>query len=147
MTVKKSSKQRAKKAVRKPPATAASGRRAEDTAAVDTWIAEAKPPHRALAKRVDEIVSEEMPDVTKAVKWHMLFWGREGRGWMLRFASWKAHASIRFYAGTSLTPLPPEGEPGQDVRGLKIPDGSSLDEKQFRAWVRQAAKLPGWGKV
>lgn len=116
-------------------------------AAVDAWIASAKPQHAALAQALDELVSDEIPDITKAVKWDFLFWGREKQGWILRFASWKAHASIRFYAGTTLTPLPPEGEPGQGVRGVRIDDGDDLDEKQIRAWLRQAAKLPGWGKV
>jgi hypothetical protein len=147
MPAKKAAKKASRKAPAKKAAPASRAGKGEADAGVKAWIAGAKPRHGELAQRIDKMVADEVPGVTKAVKWDMLFWGIEGKGWIARFASWKAHASLRFYAGTSLTPLPPEGEPGQDVRGVRIPDGEALDEKQVRAWLRQAAKLPGWGKV
>lgn len=137
----------AKAPATKKPKPAPMGSKGTGEAAVKAWIANAKPRHGELAEALDQMVTAEVPGVTKAVKWDMLFWGIEGKGWLVRFASWKAHASVRFYAGTSLKPLPPEGEPGQVVRGIRIPDGENLDEGRMRTWLRQAAKLPGWGKV
>ncbi|MEA3199101.1 MAG: hypothetical protein QOE90_529 [Thermoplasmata archaeon] len=143
MAAKKAAKKATKKAAKKPAPRKDKG---EGGAAVKAWIAHAKPQHRALAQRLDEIITEELPGARKAVKWGAPFYGLEGRGWVATFASFKAYVSLGFFAGASLKPEPPEGESGL-MRRVKIVDGTEPDEKQIRAWLRQAAKLPGWGKV
>jgi len=35
----------------------------------------------------------------------------------------------------------------ENTRYLDIYETDRIDEAQFIAWVRQASRLPGWGKV
>jgi hypothetical protein len=97
---------------------------------------------KALAKRIDAIIAREVPDVRRAIKWNMPFYGIEGQGWFLRFAAYSKHVNLRFFRGTSLKPVPPVGELKR--RGLHLREDDELDEKQLASWVRQAAALPGF---
>jgi hypothetical protein len=42
---------------------------------------------------------------------------------------------VTFFRGTSLRP-----------RYLDIHEDDELDDARFAGWVRQASRLPGWGK-
>ena len=52
------------------------------------------------------------------------------------------YVKVSFFRGTSLRPIPPGESKQKEVRYLDIYEGQ-LDEAQFTAWVKQAAKLPG----
>ena len=52
---------------------------------------------------------------------------------------------VTFFQGTSLRPVPPGGT-GKDARWIDVHE-DDLDEAQMAEWIRQAADLPGWGKV
>ncbi|MFA5862333.1 MAG: hypothetical protein WDA16_11630 [Candidatus Thermoplasmatota archaeon] len=67
MPAKKAAKRTSKK-VPKPAAPAPRADKVEGDAAVKAWIAEANPQHRALATRIDEMVADEIPGITKVVK-------------------------------------------------------------------------------
>lgn len=43
--------------------------------------------------------------------------------------------------------LPPGTSKQKDVRYLDIREEDAIDEAQLMAWVKQASRLPGWGKV
>ncbi|HEX7927026.1 MAG TPA: DUF1801 domain-containing protein, partial [bacterium] len=49
-----------------------------------------------------------------------------------------------FFRGAELRPLPPGASKQKDVRYLDIHEDEPLDEVRMAAWVKQAAKLPGW---
>jgi hypothetical protein len=40
--------------------------------------------------------------------------------------------------------MPPGTSKQKDVRYLDIREDTSLDERLFAQWVRQASELPGW---
>ena len=102
---------------------------------------------RELAVRLDAIITRASPKVRKAVRWNSPFYGVEGGSWFLSFHCFTKYVKVTFFSGASLTPLPPGESKMKNVRHFDIHEGDHLDEKRFAAWVKQAAKLPGWGKV
>ena len=58
--------------------------------------------------------------------------------------SFKAHVKLLFFAGRALKPVPPQGKGG---KAIDYHSEEEIDEKQVKAWLRQAKKLPGWGRT
>jgi hypothetical protein len=55
------------------------------------------------------------------------------------------YVKVTFFAGKSLKPVPPGGtEKSGESRWIDIYEADVFDEKQFAAWVKQAAAIPGW---
>ena len=98
---------------------------------------------RELGRRLDAIVEAEVPGVSKAVKWNSPFYGIEGQGWFLSFHVFTRYIKVTFFKGTSLRPAPPGGT-GKEARWVDIHE-DDFDAAQMAKWVKQAAKLPGWG--
>jgi hypothetical protein len=98
-----------------------------------------------LGKRLDAIVTRNVPNVRKAVKWNSPFYGIEGQGWFLSFHVFTRYVKVTFFNGKSLNPIPPGGTPkSKDTRWIDIHEDEELDEAQFATWVKRAAALPGW---
>jgi len=98
-----------------------------------------------LGKQLDTLITRTFPNVRKAVRWNSPFYGIEGKGWFLSFHVLTRYIKVTFFDGTSLKPVPPGGtEKSKDVRWIDIYEKDGLDEKQMTAWIKQAAKLPGW---
>ena len=95
-----------------------------------------------LGKRLDAIITKNVPKVSKCVKWNTPFYGVEGKAWFLAFHTYANYVQVAFFQGTSLHPLPPGPSKVKEVRYLNIKEGE-LDEVQVAAWVKQAAALPG----
>lgn len=100
-----------------------------------------------LGRRLDAIVTRTVPDVRKGVRWNSPFYGIEGRGWFLSFHCFTKYVKVTFFGGASLNPQPPGESRDANVRYLDIREDDELDEARFTAWVKQAAALPGWGRV
>jgi hypothetical protein len=102
----------------------------------------------ALGKRLDAIITKSAPGagkLVKAVRWNSPFYGMEGKGWFLSFHVLTKYVKVTFFNGVSLRPLPPGAtEKSGESRWIDIYEDEPLDEKQFAAWVKQAAKLKGW---
>ena len=98
-----------------------------------------------LGKRLDALIVRNVPRVRKAVRWNSPFYGIEGQGWFLGFHVFTRYVKVTFFQGTSLRPAPPGGT-GKDARWIDIHE-DDFDEAQMAKWIRQAAALPGWGKV
>ena len=97
----------------------------------------------AVGRRLDALVTGEVPDVRKAVRWNTPFYGIEGKGWFLGFHCFTKYVKVTFLNGAALRPLPPVEAKHEMVRGLHIHEGEVLDEKQLTRWIRQAAKEDG----
>ncbi len=110
--------------------------------AVKAYIAASPGWKKAVAKRIDALIEREVPNVRRAIKWGMPFYGIEGQGWFVRFAAFSKHVNMRFFRGTSLKPVPPVGELKR--RGLHLRENDDVDETQLASWVRQAAAIPGF---
>jgi hypothetical protein len=109
---------------------------------VQAYIAAMPDWKREVGERLDALIARAVPGVKKAVKWNSPFYGLEEDRWFLSFHVFARYVKVTFFKGASLKP-PPEGKSKYpDVRYYDIHEGE-LDEKQFSAWVKQAAKLPG----
>jgi hypothetical protein len=97
---------------------------------------------RDVGRRLDALVTREVPDVRKAVKWNSPFYGVMGLGWFLSFHTFTSYVKVTFFQGASLDPAPPGGT-SKEARWIDVRE-DDLDEARLAAWVRQAAARPGW---
>lgn len=111
-------------------------------APVQAYIAAMPGWKNATGKRLDQLITRAVPGVKKAVKWNSPFYGVEEGLWFLSLHVFASYIKVTFFKGSSLEPPPPGKSKYPDVRYLDIREGA-LDEKQFVAWVKAAAKLPG----
>ena len=121
--------------------------RADGDAPVQAYIAAMPGWKRDIGRRLDALIVRTVPDVRKAVKWNSPFYGIEGQGWFLGLHCFTKYVKVAFFCGTSLHPIPPGGSKHEEVRYLSIHEDDQLDEAQLAAWVKQASRLPGWGKA
>ena len=111
-------------------------------APVQAYIAAMPGWKSAVGRRLDAIIENAVPGVSKAVKWNSPFYGVERDSWFLSLHCFNAYIKVTFFRGTSLDPVPPGKSKHPEVRYLDIREGE-LDESQFTEWVKQASKLPG----
>lgn len=121
--------------------------KADGDAPVQAYIAAIPGWKRDLGRRIDALIGRAVPGVRKAVKWNSPLYGVEGLGWFLGMHVFTTYVKLAFFRGTSLRPIPPVDSKSEDTRYLHIHEDDELDEAQLTAWVKQASKLPGWGKV
>jgi hypothetical protein len=95
-----------------------------------------------VCRRIDAIVSEQVPGVCKAVKWNSPFYGTSQDCWFLSFHCYTNYVKVRFHNGKQLKPMPPIDSPQGETSYLKVREEDALGD-QFANWVRQAAALPG----
>ena len=93
---------------------------------------------------LDALIVKTVPGVQKAVKWNTPFYGAPGGGWFLGFHCLTKYIKISFFRGASLDPIPPVSSTQAGVRYVHLFEEPTADRKQLAAWIRQAAKLPGW---
>jgi hypothetical protein len=115
----------------------------EGDAPVQAYIAAMPDWKRKIGRRLDALISENVADVRKAVKWNSPFYGIEGKGWFLSFHVYARYVKVTFFRGTSLRPPPPGKSKHEDVRYLDIGE-DGFDKAQMTSWVKQAADLKGW---
>lgn len=113
-------------------------------APVQAYIAAVSGWKKTTCTQVDALITRALPKVQKAVKWNSPFYGVKDNGWFLSFHVFTNYVKVAFFKGAALNPLPPGTSKQKEVRYLDIREADTLDEKQFMAWVKQAAKLPGW---
>ena len=116
--------------------------KADGDAPVQEYIAAMPEWKHDVGRKLDELIVRAVPKVRKAVRWNSPFYGIEGNGWFLGLHCFNKYVQVTFLNGTSLDPMPPKGSKHPAVRYLDITE-DGFDEKQFTAWVKQAAKLPG----
>ena len=118
--------------------------KADGDAPVQVYI-EAMPGWKSdVGRRLDALITKNVPNVQKAVKWNSPFYGVEGQGWFLNFHCFTKYVKVAFFRGASLDPLPPGESKSKDVRYFDIYEDEPLDEHLWVSWIRQAAELPGW---
>lgn len=110
---------------------------------VQTYIAAIPGWKRGLGERLDAIITDTVPGVTKAVKWNTPLYGLDGHGWFTAFHCMTKYIKVTFFRGSQLTPIPPEPSRQPDVRYLHIPEPGAFDTAQFADWALQASRLPG----
>lgn len=99
---------------------------------------------RDVCAHLDALIVRAMPKVQKAVKWNSPFYGMKNGGWFLSYHVFTKYVKVTFFKGAQLEPMPPGSSKQKDVRYLDIRESDPLNQRQFMAWVKQAANLPGW---
>jgi hypothetical protein len=114
---------------------------------VFAYIASLPQPQRSIAERIDALAAETLPDLKRAVKWGIAWYG-VGDGWCFACGGFAGHVKLVFGRGTSLTPVPPETPigMGKASRGVDLESSDDVDESQIAEWMKQATALPGFGK-
>lgn len=114
---------------------------------VFAYIASLPQPQRSIAERIDALAAETIPNLQRAVKWGMAFYG-VGDGWCFSSGGFAGHVKLAFGRGTSLTPLPPASPigMGKAARGVDLESLDDIDEAQIASWMQQATAIPGFGK-
>jgi hypothetical protein len=118
--------------------------KADGNAPVQAYIAAMPGWKRDVGRRLDALITRNVPNVRKAVKWNSPFYGIEGQGWFINFHCFTKYIKVAFFRGTSLRPVPPGESTHKDVRYFDIHEDDPLDEKLLASWIRQASELPGW---
>ena len=106
-----------------------------------------------LVRHLDRLILQAVPDAVCAVKFRkpsnplgVPFYGLKDGGWIASVNSLKGRVRLIFFAGRDLKPMPPLAAPPK-ARGIDYASDDEVDEKQFKSWLQQAKKLPGWGRV
>jgi hypothetical protein len=104
-------------------------------------------PQRAIAEQVDALAASTLPDLQRAVKWGMAFYG-VGDGWCFSCGGFVGHVKLTFGRGTSLKPVPPVTPVGmgKDSRGVNLASVDDLNRRQVASWMKQATAIPGFGR-
>jgi hypothetical protein len=113
-------------------------------APVQAYIAAMPDWKRDLGRRLDALIEDAVPGVQKAVKWNSPFYGAPGQGWFASYHCFTRYVKLTFFRGAELNPPPPGPSKDKNVRYLDIYEDKPLDEAQLKAWIRQAAAIPGW---
>ena len=120
------------------PAKAAAG-----DGPVFRYIASLPQPQRGIAERIDALAAEQLPDLRRAVKWGMAYYG-VGEGWCFASGAFVGHLKLMFIRGTELEPEPPVTPVGMGTatRGVELASVGDLDERLAASWMQQAATKP-----
>ena len=139
----------------RPPATkllvamtgkASAAKTAEGDEPVFAYIASLPQPQRGIAERVDALAAKTLPDLQRAVKWGMAYYG-VGGGWCFTSGAFVGHVKLMFIRGTEIKPEPlvtPIGM-GRSARGVELASVDDLDERKAASWMKQAAAIPFFG--
>jgi hypothetical protein len=116
---------------------------AEGDKPVFAYIESLPEPQKSIAKRVDALASKALPDLKRAVKWGMAYYGVPN-GWCFTSGAFVGHLKLMFIRGNELRPEPqvtPIGM-GKATRGVELTAMDELDEDQVLSWMAQAAEKP-----
>jgi hypothetical protein len=119
---------------------------AEGDGPVFAYIASLPQPQRGIAEHIDALAAAELPDLRRAVKWGMAYYGVDG-GWCFSSGAFVGHVKLMFIRGTELDPEPPVTPVGmgKSTRGVELVSVDDLDERLAASWMKQAAKMPFFG--
>lgn len=126
---------------------ASAARPAEGDAPVFAYIASLPQPQRRIAERIDALAARTLPDLQRAVKWGMSYYG-VGDGWCFSCGGFADHVKLMFINGTALTSVPPVTPVamGKATRGVELTSESEIDESQLAQWMRQVTAVQGVGR-
>ncbi len=99
---------------------------AEGDEPVFAYIASLPQPQRGIAERIDGLAAKTLPDLQRAVKWGMAYYG-VGGGWCFSSGAFVGHVKLMFIRGTEIEPEPPVTPVGmgKSTRGVEL---ASVDD-------------------
>ena len=122
---------------------ASTAKTAEGDSPVFAYIASLPQPQRGIAERIDALAAATLPNLQRAVKWGMAYYGVEG-GWCFSSGAFVGHLKLMFIRGTEMKPEPPVAPTGMGkaTRGVELTSVDELDESQLASWMKQSAANP-----
>jgi len=110
---------------------------------VFAYIASLPQPQRGIAERIDALAAKSLPDIQRAVKWGMAYYGVDG-GWCFSSGAFVGHVKLMFIRGTEIKPEPPVTPigMGKSTRAVELASVDDFDERQLASWMKQAATMP-----
>ena len=110
---------------------------------VFAYIASLPQPQRGIAERIDVLAAKSLPNIQRAVKWGMAYYGVDG-GWCFSSGAFVGHVKLMFIRGTEIKPEPPVTPigMGKSTRGVELVSLDDFDERQLASWMKQAATMP-----
>lgn len=125
---------------------ASTAKTAEGDAPVFAYIASLPQPQRGIAEAIDALVAKTLPNLQRAVKWGMAYYGVDG-GWCFCSGAFVGHVKLMFIRGTELDPEPPVTPigMGKATRGVEPRSVGELDARRLASWMKQAASMPFFG--
>jgi len=120
---------------------------AEGDKPVFAYIASLPQPQRGIAEAVDALAASTLPDLRRAVKWGMAYYG-VGDGWCFSCGGFAGHVKLMFVNGAVLLdPIPPVTPigMGKATRGVELASVEDIDEPQIAAWMTRITSAPGLG--
>lgn len=110
---------------------------------VFAYLASLPQPQRGIAERVDALAAKTLPELQRAVKWGMAYYGVDG-GWCFSSGAFVGHLKLMFIRGVDLKPEPPVASigMGKSTRGVELAAVKDLDEHPLASWMKQAASMP-----
>ncbi|HWB33077.1 MAG TPA: DUF1801 domain-containing protein [Acidobacteriaceae bacterium] len=116
---------------------------AEGDEPVFAYIESLPEPQKSIAKHVDVLAARALPNLKRAVKWGMAYYGLPN-GWCFTSGAFVGHLKLMFIRGNELLPEPPVTPTGmgKSTRGVELTVMDELDEDQILSWMAQAARKP-----
>ena len=110
---------------------------------VFAYIASLPQPQRGIAERIEVLAAKSLPNIQRAVKWGMAYYGVDG-GWCFSSGAFVGHVKLMFIRGTAIKPEPPVTPigMGKSTRGVELVSLDDFDERQLASWMKQAATMP-----
>lgn len=96
-----------------------------------------------IGRALDDLITDTVPDVRKAVRWNSPFYGIEDQGWFLSYHCFDRYIKITFLNGSSLDPMPPVDSKHPATRYFHIHEQEEVATPQLIDWIKQASQLPG----
>lgn len=101
------------------------------------------PDLQPIVERLDTSIREAIPGLRFAVKWKRAYYGLPDLGWLIELAAYDVSVNVVFFGGADLDPPPPLGTTDR-ARYVKVRTLQEADAPEMRAWLEQAARVPGW---
>ena len=122
---------------------ASSANAAEGDKPVFAYIESLPEPQKTIARHIDALAAKALPDLKRAVKWGMAYYGVPD-GWCFSSGAFVGHVKLMFIRGNELQPEPPVTPigMGKATRGVELTAMEELDKKQVLSWMTQAAGKP-----
>ncbi len=122
---------------------ASTAKAAEGDKPVFAYIESLPEPQRSIAEQVDALAAKTVPDLKRAVKWGMAYYGVSD-GWCFASGAFVGHLKLMFIRGNELEPEPPVAPTGmgKSTRGVELASVDEIDERQVIAWMTQSSVKP-----
>jgi hypothetical protein len=116
---------------------------AEGDKPVFAYLESLPEPQKSIAKHVDALAAKALPNLKRAVKWGMAYYGVPD-GWCFSSGAFVGHQKLMFVRGNELRPEPPVTPigMGKATRGVELTAMDEFDEDQVLSWMAQAAEKP-----